>query len=112
MGCSTSSDAQKASLIAKPSGEELEVNAMNTVTFLGKVALFQSFADQDRQRVADSCTHAGFKPGEAIIMSGEVSVRFKPPNGPEDKVAALEAGDYFGEAALLKNIPRAATIVA
>jgi len=135
MGCNSSSpggqSGQRNSLIKQQMREQqsevkLEgVDLTNVANFLGRVPLFQSLTNEDRQRVADSCSPAGFKRGEAIIkqgdlckefyfiMSGEVSVRFKPPNSvTEDKVAALKAGDYFGEAALLKDIPRAATIVA
>ena len=46
-----------------------------------------------------------------LIRSGKVEVRVKE-DGHEKKVAELQQGQYFGEAALITDEPRNATIVA
>lgn len=123
MGCGGSSEpALKDDIQDAPEPETLDAN--NVQHFLGKVPVFRGLSQEERELVASACTPHGFKRSEVIIkqgdmcseffliMSGEVSVKFKPPTGPEEKVAGLKAGDYFGEAALLKDIPRSATIIA
>jgi ATP-binding cassette, subfamily B, bacterial len=45
-----------------------------------------------------------------LIAHGKVSVLKNSPDGPPKTVSVLEDGDYFGEIALIKNIPRSATI--
>jgi ATP-binding cassette, subfamily B, bacterial len=45
-----------------------------------------------------------------LIAHGQVSVVKKGTEGKPKTVGVLEDGDYFGEIALIKNIPRSATI--
>jgi ATP-binding cassette, subfamily B, bacterial len=45
-----------------------------------------------------------------LIAHGQVSVVKKRADGKPKTVGVLEDGDYFGEIALIKNIPRSATI--
>lgn len=47
-----------------------------------------------------------------IIGSGEVSVHIKKGFGRAKKVATLSTGDFFGEMALITDIPRTATVIA
>ena len=63
-----------------------------------------------------------FGPGEAIfregdpgrhvyvIRTGNVEVLAKRPGGSQEVIARLYPGDHFGELALLRDAPRAATI--
>jgi ATP-binding cassette, subfamily B, bacterial len=44
-----------------------------------------------------------------IIVRGKVEVIRNTPEGPT-RAAVLEAGDHFGEIALLRAIPRTATV--
>jgi ATP-binding cassette subfamily B protein len=45
-----------------------------------------------------------------IIVRGEVVVTRKDESGEEQTLAVLQDGDYFGEIALLKDVPRTATV--
>lgn len=46
-----------------------------------------------------------------MIMEGEASA-FKTIDGHQKEVMKYSQGDYFGERALLKNEPRAASVIA
>jgi ATP-binding cassette subfamily B protein len=61
---------------------------------------------QDRMIV-----HEG-DPGDRfyIIVRGRVEVLKKGPAGSESRTAVLEDGDYFGEIALVRNVPRTASV--
>jgi len=45
-----------------------------------------------------------------IIVRGKVEVSKKAENDSEQRVAVLQDGDHFGEIALLRNVPRTATV--
>src|SRR5262249_49907364 len=45
-----------------------------------------------------------------LIARGRLSIHKMDLNGKERKLGMMEDGDYFGEIALIKNIPRSATV--
>ena len=47
-----------------------------------------------------------------VVLAGEVEVYKKTKRGSEARVAALGAGDWFGEMSILDCTPRSATVVA
>jgi ATP-binding cassette subfamily B protein len=46
-----------------------------------------------------------------ILVHGKVDVLQDRPDGTEERIAVLRDGDYFGEVALLEDVPRTATVV-
>jgi ATP-binding cassette subfamily B protein len=45
-----------------------------------------------------------------IIVRGRAEVFKTGPSGSETRMAVLEDGDYFGEIALVRNVPRTASV--
>ena len=91
--------------------------------FLKKVPLLSSMDSYERTTLADALIKKTLKKGEAVITEGEEGDTFffvvegeaqawKLIGGEEKKVMDYKLGEYFGERALIKNEPRAATIKA
>mmetsp|Transcript_12713 Transcript_12713/g.35154 ORF Transcript_12713/g.35154 Transcript_12713/m.35154 type:complete len:409 (-) Transcript_12713:85-1311(-) len=92
-------------------------------SFLKNVTLISSLGDYERSQIADALKSETYKNGEVIVKQDEPGDKFyiveegtlyatkKTPTDGEKKVMDYKAGDYFGELALLKNQPRAASIV-
>lgn len=94
-------------------------------SFLRKIPLLESMDDYERSQVAEAFKDARFKAGETIIQEGEDGKEMyfllqgqayaqkvlNPGEGPKE-VKGYKEGDYFGELALLKNAPRAASVIA
>mmetsp|Transcript_34696 Transcript_34696/g.110261 ORF Transcript_34696/g.110261 Transcript_34696/m.110261 type:complete len:785 (-) Transcript_34696:103-2457(-) len=123
MGCGAS--AQSAKKYEAPQNGEVQ----ETVRFLSKVPLFQKLPEAERPVLAQACTRRSFKRGEVVIKQGDLGREFfivrsgeatahvagEAQGGDGDAprlVARLTAGDYFGEKALVWDMPRTATIVA
>ena len=91
--------------------------------FLKDIALFRDLTPGTMLSVADKMQTPEAAPGDVIIRqgdpgdlfylirSGEVEVIVEDARGRR-VVAELGPGDYFGEAALLRDEPRNATVVA
>ncbi|KAF7355195.1 cAMP-dependent protein kinase regulatory subunit [Mycena sanguinolenta] len=96
--------------------------------FLSTVTLLSSLDASERSKIADALVSRVYMDGEAIVRQGEIGDTFffveegeavatktqHDDNGEtrEIKVGHLKKGDYFGELALLRLAPRAATVSA
>ena len=93
--------------------------------FLKKIPLLETMDDYERSQVAECFKDVKFEKGATIIKEGEEGKEMyfllsgeayaqKVLDGASEpsEVKAYGEGDYFGELALLKNAPRAATIIA
>ncbi|EAS02289.2 CAMP-dependent kinase, regulatory protein (macronuclear) [Tetrahymena thermophila SB210] len=90
---------------------------------LQKVELLDSMDPYERVHLADGIRDIKHKAGEYVIREGEEGKYFymieegqlkatKTENGHEVQVYEYKEGDYFGELALVKNIPRQANVIA
>jgi small-conductance mechanosensitive channel/CRP-like cAMP-binding protein len=85
-------------------------------------ALFQPLSPDERRRLAEGARFVRFTQGETIvsegeetssmflIASGKAGVSIHPDSGGTRGVAALQAGQAFGEISLLTGEPRLATV--
>jgi cAMP-dependent protein kinase regulator len=87
--------------------------------FLSKVSLLQSMDAYERSQLADALRSETFSDGMVIVNVGDVGTKFyiveegeavATKNG--EVVMMYGVGDYFGELALIRNQPRAATVAA
>lgn len=91
---------------------------------LKRVSILDSVSAYERSQVADAIKEETFKSGELVIKQGEPGSIFymisegeagaykKIGNEEEKQVMEYQPGDYFGELALLRNEPRAASVKA
>eukprot|EP00007_Cunea_sp_BSH-02190019_P001746 CAMPEP_0174233310 /NCGR_PEP_ID=MMETSP0417-20130205/3386_1 /TAXON_ID=242541 /ORGANISM="Mayorella sp, Strain BSH-02190019" /LENGTH=308 /DNA_ID=CAMNT_0015311497 /DNA_START=177 /DNA_END=1103 /DNA_ORIENTATION=- len=92
--------------------------------FLNKVPILSSMVRYDRLKVADLLEPVTFEKGAVILTEGDAGSTFyiiedgsvvctqKYDDGKEGELCRLSSGDYFGERALIKDEPRAATVKA
>jgi len=92
--------------------------------FLQSVDLFRRLPEEASLQVARICIPCTFARDEAIVTEGELGHEFfviktgtasvwyraADGGGKDVKVAILGPGDYFGETALLRDVPRTATV--
>jgi cAMP-dependent protein kinase regulator len=86
-------------------------------SFLNSVPLLSGMEAYERSQVADALKAETFSDGDAIVKEGEDGNKFYVLEAGNavatkggDEVKSYTPGDYFGELALLKNQPRAATV--
>ncbi|HEY8871077.1 MAG TPA: HEAT repeat domain-containing protein [Candidatus Limnocylindrales bacterium] len=107
---------------AMPTTREM-ISDMERMLFLRRVPLFSSLSPEDLQRVAMTAVERFYPGNEAIVREGELgdelvvivegSVRVVHGDDAEQRVLrTYEAGDHFGELAVLRERPRAATVIA
>ena len=91
--------------------------------FLETVPILEAMDQNERTKLADVIIEKTFSPGSKIITEGDDGNVFylvisgeayatKLISGQHLKVKWYKEGDYFGELSLLKNTPRAASIIA
>ena len=97
---------------------------LETMLFLRRVPLFEGLEPEDLQRVARTAVERVYPAGEAlvregdlgdelvVIVEGSVRVVHPGPDGTERLIRRYDAGDHIGELAVLREAPRAATVIA
>ena len=91
---------------------------------LAIVPAFANLPEEKRADIAERLQYAPFARGDTItkqgnkanwlyiLAFGEAEVLFEPAGGPAQVIGTLQAGQFFGEMALLTGDARAATVVA
>jgi HEAT repeat protein len=93
------------------------------IMFLRRVPLFAQLEPEDLQRLASTATERFYPGGEALVREGELgdelvvivdgSVRVVRRDGDGERLLRVyHAGDHIGELAVLRERPRAASVVA
>jgi len=94
--------------------------------FLENVEILKCMEKYERTKLADAFKEEWFEEGHQIIkqgdqsdnssfyliIEGECSATMDQPGAPAQEVKKYRPGDYFGERSLLKDVPRAANIIA
>ena len=113
-----------ASLWAKQQGFTVKGEGVAEITAarLAEVPIFSMLDDATRADVADEMTSECCDAGVEVLREGEPGDRFYVvargrlevlrggPGGSRTRIGVFEDGDSFGEIALLKNVPRTATV--
>lgn len=93
--------------------------AKPSVETLARVPLFAGLEKRDLERIADSFKERNYKAGDTIASEGQGGAGFFVIGEGTAKVlvhgeerGSLNAGDYFGEIALLDEGARSATVQA
>ena len=102
---------------------EPTLGEIDRMMFLRRVPLFGQLAAEDLHRIAETSVERIYAPDEALVREGDVGdelvvivegdVRVVHGDGPDARVVrTYEAGDHIGELAVLRERPRAATVIA
>lgn len=107
-------------IILSEQGKQAEVS----ISYLRDIFFFENISDDLLKEIAEQLMIEWVDEGTTIFEKGSYgdtfymivrgSVEIRNPDAPSRNslVAILEDGDYFGEIALIKNLPRTATVIA
>jgi len=100
-----------------------ETQREENLAFLQKIDLLAPLTTQEKSKIAEALEKTDFKRGQVIVQqndpgdamylicTGEATVLKQEPGKEKAvEVKKLSAGEYFGERALMKREPRAATV--
>jgi CRP-like cAMP-binding protein len=91
---------------------------------LNSVQLFAALSDNEKAEIAERLQYAPFARGDAItkqgnaahwlylLAFGDAEVLYEPPNAAPQLIGAVQAGQFFGEMALVSGEARSATVMA
>ena len=100
------------------------ISDIDTMLLLRRVPLFAELDPEDLQRIAGTSRERVYPPEATairegdidsellVIIEGSVRVVRREPDGSERLIRRYEAGDHIGELAVLREGPRAATVIA
>lgn len=97
----------------------------NFMDFINRIELFKNLSVQEKEKICDCLFTSVHQKGERIIQQGDKGDKFyliqdgechaailDKESGVENIVYRFQKNDYFGELAILKDEPRAASIIA
>jgi small-conductance mechanosensitive channel len=94
------------------------------VQVLNSVPLFAGLSDAEKADIAERLQYAPFARGDVmtkqggtahwlyLLAFGEAEVHYEPPGGSPQLVGTVQAGQFFGEMALINGASRSATVTA
>ena len=95
----------------------MQLHKDKKVELLSRVPLFSGCSKKELRQIASIADEIDFRPGKMLIRQGAPGREFFVLlEGTVDivrdgkKIIELGAGEFFGELALLSNIPRTATV--
>jgi len=97
---------------------DLAVAPSKELELIGEVPMFSPLSLAAKESLAASLAQVAVAPGQCVIRAGEIGDKFYVVADGELEIDAggtrttVAAGDYFGEIALLLDVPRTATVTA
>ena len=97
---------------------------LEVLSLLGNVYLFANLTTEELKAISKICHDDHFNQGDVIfqestvgdkfyiITTGSVRIAKQIPGIGQEALAVLHVGDYFGEMALMNNLPRSASAIA
>ena len=95
---------------------------MDTTQLLKQAPLFETLSDEDIELLAQSTRIQDYKARQIIVIEGRVGAAFfilvsgsvevikRRGQSDEQVLATLGTGDFFGELATMKHVPRSASV--